>query len=119
MIIKEDRTRLDQALGNPRLTVLLLSGVEESKAGKVYDFVSNKNWEPFRRFFLITDLTVLSEAEQTRWFDGTNTDYYAAVGGKERPKSVAQKGPIEDLLRTSLEPDILEIRGAFAAGDQM
>ena len=117
MIIKENRTRLDQALGNPKLTVLLLSGVRESKVGKVYDFVSNENLEPWRRCFLITDLVVLTEAEQTRWFDGANTDRYAVVGGTQHPKSVALKGPIEDLLKSDGKPGRRKIRSAFARGD--
>lgn len=117
MIIKENRTGLDQALGNPKLTVLLLSGVRESKAGKVYDFVSNENWDTWRRCFLITDLTVLTGAEQTEWFDGAKTDRYAVVGGKEHPKSVAQMGLIEDLLKSDGKPGRRKIGSTFARGD--
>ena len=115
----KNRVRLNQALENARLTVLLLSGMRESKAGKVHDFVSAHDLEQWRRCFLITDLTVISEAEKTRWFDGANTDYYAVVGSTEHPKVVAQKGFIGDLLGSDGQPDILKIRSAFAIGDQL
>ena len=119
MIIMKNRVRLNQALENARLTVLLLSGMRESKAGKVHDFVSARDLEQWRRCFLITDLTVISEAEKTRWFDGAKTDHYAVVGSTEHPKAVAQEGSIEDLLRSDGRPGIRKIRSAFAIGDQL
>lgn len=122
MVVREGRKRLDTALGNPRLTILLLSGTKESKAGKVHDTVAKlllaKKWEPWYRCFLVTDLGLLTSPEKTRWFGGAQTDQYAVVGGSRIPKRLGRKGPINELLYEG-RPDILEIEDAFGSGDEL
>ena len=119
MIIKENRTKLDQALGNDKTTILLLAGPDGSQSGAIHNFVMGYDWEPWRLYFLLTDLTILTSAEQDQWFDGPHNNHYAVVGGPQVPKVVARKGPVKDLLRNNGKPSILKIRSAFAAGDQL
>lgn len=119
MVVKQGRTRLDTALRNPKLTVLLLSGSKESNAGATHKTIASREWEPWRRYFLVTDLSLLTNAEKTRWFGGNRTDRYAVVGGRNQPKAVGKKGPIGDLLRTNGSPSNLKVRLTFARGDQL
>ena len=113
MIVKEGRTRLDQALKNPKFTVLLLSGPKESKAGETHAAVAARQWEPWRKCFLVTDLSLLSNSEKTRWFGGDRIDRYALMSGKNQTKTVKKKGPIQDLLRANGKPSYLKIRLAY------
>ena len=117
MIITDDRTRLDSALVDPDTTVLLLSGDEDSKAREIHDFIHGAELEAWRKCFLISDLKILKASERKAWFDGENSERYAALGGTT--KKLAVRGPIDDLLTASDEPSILEIRQAFARGDKV
>jgi hypothetical protein len=121
MIIDQDRTELDQALDNERLTVLLLAGTKESKAGEVHGFAITTVGllEDFYRCFLLTDLSILTMPEKNRWFTGDEMDRYAVVGGKESPKRVGKKGAVDDLLRIDRQPSKTKIRLAFAKGNQL
>ena len=111
--------KLDQALEDDRTTILLLSGGQDSKCEEVHAFVDGYDWEPWRHYFLITDLLILMPAELDQWFDGPNPDQYAVIGGATIPKPVARKGPVEHLLKADGGPSILKIRSVFAAGDQV
>ncbi len=114
MVIKEKRTRLDKALSNQRLTVLLLSGTKESKAGKIHNAFVAFKWERSYRCILITDLSLLTKSERTKWFDGAKVDRYAVLKGTNLPKRLASKGPVENLLRVrDSRPDRIKIRRAI------
>ncbi len=119
MVVQQGRTRLDTALANPELTVLILSGPKESKAGTTHQAIASREWEPWRRYFLVTDLALLTDMEKAKWFGGDRTDRYAVVGGSNQPKAVGKKGPIRDLLRNNGALSTLKVRLAFAKGDQL
>jgi hypothetical protein len=119
MIIGENRTELDHALSDEQNVLLLLYGTTGSKAGRVHDFVENEDFAPWRKCFLLTDLNILTESEMAEWFEEDISDRYAVVGGAAEPKTTAKKGPVDDLLRTDGQPDIIKIDTAFAEGEQL
>ena len=117
MVIKLDRTKLDEAIdtnGDPRWIVLLLSGPDGSIAKQIHDFLGDKGLERWRKYFLITVLDVLTEPERIKWFGGANTERYAVL--KRKTKDVAWTGPVSELLRANGNPSILKIRQAFTRG---
>ncbi len=118
MIIKQDTTEMQSALANVEWTVMLLSGDEASTAGKVHTFLEGLGLEPWRKYFLITDLNALRQQDRDAWFGGANVDRYVVLGGSV-PKRPACAGPITDLLRADQEPSSMKIRKAFAKGDQL
>ncbi len=117
MILKQSRKKLDRALNDDDTTIFLLSGDKNSKAREVHDFIEEYVWAPWDRWFLVTGLSILKPSEKQTWFDGANVERYAVLGGA-KPKSIAQKGPITELLRAAdSKPAITKIERAFAAGD--
>lgn len=119
MIVKEGKARLKKTLGNKRLTVLLLLGARDSKAGEVHEFFMKDTWEDWRRCFLIMDPALLTPAEKSRWFGVGNSDRYAVVGGRKTPKDLGKRGPIKDLLNSRGKPDVFNIAKAFGSGDKL
>ena len=118
MVITQDRSKLDEALtmnGNSGWVVLVLSGADGSVAGEIHDYLLDKGLEPWRKYFLITDLDVLHEAERYAWFGGAHTERYAVL--KRTTKEVAWTGPVSELLRVNGKPSILKIRRAFTKGE--
>lgn len=118
MVIRQDRTKLDEAIdenGDPNWVVLLLSGADGSKAEEIHDYMEDKGLEEWRKYFLITDLTVLDESERAEWFGGANMERYAVL--KQKTKEVAADGPVSELLRTNGKPNIVKIRRAFTKGE--
>ena len=118
MRLTTNRTKFDTQLGDGDLTLLLLVGATDSQAGSVHDFFENRNWEPWRICWLISDTSVLTAAELDSWFDNESDDRYAVVGGAPL-KAVAIKGSIDKLLRADGQPSVLKIRSGFAKGDQL
>ena len=119
MIISDenDRKELDDCLNGADSTLLLLIGSMSTKSKDVYDCFYDKYHDPWHFCFLITDKSVLKEDESKNWFNENIIDY-AVIGGKVIPKKVAKAGPITDLLlKTSGDPDYLEIRAATLLGD--
>lgn len=121
MVIRQSRKRLDKAIdknGHPDWIVLLLSGADGSIAEQIHDFLKeeskNGNLEPWRKYYLITDLDVLEESERDAWFGGANTERYAVL--QRETKKVVLTGSVLDLLISNVEPDILKIREAFTEG---
>jgi len=119
MIITQDREELDKALQDPFATVLILAGGTGSQCREVHDFVDSRTWEQWYRWFLITDLSVLSNEERMSWFGGDVLEQYAVLGGKLSPKNVAQQGAINNLLNKDGSPSYLRMRRAFLAGDRL
>lgn len=119
MIITDDRSRLNSALEDARTTILVLSGTRESSAGTIHACMEDDGWEDWYRCFMITDLGVLTNDEKNAWFEGNNNERYAVLGGA-RPKSIAARGSITDLLfPDSNECDILKIEEELAKGDEL
>lgn len=117
MVITNDMKELRAAIeedDRKQFVALLLSGTEDSSAGQVHSFLEDKGLEPWRKYFLITDLAVLDERQRKDWFGGANTDRYAVL--KRTTKEVVLSGPILDLLDEDGQPDILKIRPAFGKG---
>jgi hypothetical protein len=117
MVIMQDRSKLDEAIdqnGDPRWIVLLLSGAKGSTAGQIHGFIDSAGLEPWRKYFLITDIGVLDESERNAWFAGAHTERYAVL--KRKTKKVAWTGPVSELLRVDGKPSILKIRKAFTKG---
>jgi hypothetical protein len=116
MIVSTARTRLDQALANERHTLLLLCGSRQSQAGIIHAALKTMGLAPWRRYFLITNLTLLTDQEKQTWFDNAQSDRYALLGGRILPKTVAVSGPITDLLRADGKPGARKIRAAYNQG---
>lgn len=118
MVIAQDRSKLDEAIdenGDPNWVVLLLSGAEGSKAGDIHDYMEDKGLEAWRKYYLITDISVLMPSERTQWFGEINTEKYAVL--KRKTKEVAVSGPVSELLRANGKPNIIKIRRAFTKGE--
>lgn len=117
MIVTDDRSELERARGEAQTTILVLSGTEESRAGTIHACMEEDGWEDWYRWFLITDLNVLTEEEKNARFEGNNTERYAVLGGGP-PKNVAARGRVNDLmLPNSDECDTLTIQEELAKGD--
>lgn len=119
MIIKKDRAKLDESLNDTTTTVFLLVGQENSKAGEVHGLIESRTWDDWQRWFLITDLSLLTDTEKWAWFSGITSEYYAVLGGNNLPKTIAQQGPVTDLLNKDGRPGYLKIRQAFLKGDEI
>jgi len=118
MILTDDRSMLDKACADSRTTILVLSGTKGSRAETVHGCMEDGDWEPWYRWFLITDLRLLTADEKNRWFAGNNQDRYAVLGG-DPPKSVAAQGKAEALLLPdSTECDTLTIMEELSKGDE-
>lgn len=118
MILTDDRSKLDKACADPKTTVLVLSGTEGSRAETIHKCMEEGGWEPWYRWFLITDLLLLTDNEKKSWFGGDNQDRYAVLGGNP-PKIVAAKGNVEALLLPdSNECDTLTIMEELSKGDK-
>jgi hypothetical protein len=117
MILTDDRSELNKGCANARTTILVLSGTEESRAGTIHECMEDNGWEGWYRWFLITNLSVLTSDEKNAWFEGNNHERYAVLGGAP-PKSVAARGRVKDLLLPGNdECDILTIQEELAKGD--
>jgi len=112
-LISQDRRPIDDALRDPTTTLLILSGGQDSDAKAVHDLAQVGITEPWRKTFLLLDLSVLSETEKEKWMNSENR--YAVY--KTSSDKVAQQGPVSDFILSSGKPSILKIRSAFAKGD--
>lgn len=120
MIISTKREALDADINNVKNTILVLSGSTGASGAKIEKFLTDDTGlEAWRKFFLITDLSILSTKEKQDWFSGDNFDRYAVLGGKHRPRNIGPKGAVEDLLTPEGEPDKLELYDFFAKGDKL
>lgn len=119
MILTEDRGGLDSNLNDTTTTIFILVGPTNSKAGAVHDLMVTKNWDAYHNFYLFPETTLLAPDELNTWFDGNTSQYYVVLGGANLPKTIAQKGPVTDLLKNNGTPDSLAIRDIFLKGDEV
>lgn len=124
-IITDDRSKLDEALSNPKLTLLVLSGSESTAARAIHDVTEAKVTEPGRKVFWITDLALLSDEElgdpDERLF--ARGGRFAVVGwckaeDKSRHRVVVARGNHAALRRSNGKPDVFAIRAQFNAGEE-
>jgi hypothetical protein len=115
MILTDDRGPLDDELSIKKRTIIVLSGDEDTKSGEIHEFIEERDWDPWDRWFLVTDLSILTPEESYGWFiDKPNR--HAVLGGTT-PKVIAQKGSVNKLLRQNGKPSATKISKAFAKGD--
>lgn len=114
--ILDDRSELDEALEDPDLTLLVLSGDEETQAGAVHAKAEAIE-EPWCRTFWIRDLALLAEAELADWFDAPGR--YAVLCARRKGAKwehwISVQGPLEDLMTRKGKPSALKIQDAFAS----
>ncbi len=113
--IDQDRAELDQALADQDNTLLILTGDEQSNAQAIHDKAEGMNLFPWRRVFILREVSVLSSTERELW--GDSDERFASWSCSAR--SVGRKGPAADLLRRNGAPSILRIRGSFAAAEKL
>ncbi len=106
------RKRLDRALEDRVLTLLLITDEDLDVAETVHD-VAEEIAKPGQEVFLIKDMGLLTPAERKLWFD--ESGHYAVVGGKQRV--VAIRGPLDELILSDGSPSKIEIRYVLAKGD--
>ena len=111
-VISDDRSKLDAALANTRLTLFLISGAGTSAAQAIHDEAEGI-LESWQRVFWIQDLSILAQSERDAWF--AMEGRYAVVARKSR--EVVAKGEHADLLLVSGEPSTIEIAEAINKGD--
>jgi hypothetical protein len=123
-IIVDDRTKFDEALAKPRLTLLVLSGSEATAARAIHDVTEAKITEPGRKVFWITDFDLLSDDElggvDERLF--ARGGRYAIVGrckaaGGAVQRVVVVRGYHSALLKPNGMPDVFSIRAAYNEGE--
>ncbi|MBK7875158.1 MAG: hypothetical protein IPJ77_05325 [Planctomycetes bacterium] len=116
-ILVKSRTRLDAALALPDATLfLVLDDRDETAAEGVHDKAEEiAAPRPWRRVFLVTDDSILTDDERMLWFD--EPGHYAVVGG--RKKVVAVRGSLDELTLDDGTPIAAMIRTAFNRGDQL
>lgn len=110
MIIKDDRTELDNAIKDIKITLLLLFGTNTT-AENIHKTASDSISEPWRKTFLIENISILSEKEKAEWY---KDDYSFTTLSKN--KIVVEKNNI-DLLCNSGNPSIRKIKSIFAKAD--
>lgn len=130
-IITDDRSALDDALGDDRATLLVLVGEPPSSAGQVHDCAEGERpdcgegiTDDWRYTFLVTDPDILTPAERQEWFrlgdpgDGPAPDadpepvsVYAIL---DRTSGRTCRDELSALMLND-EPSIIKIKLAFAA----
>ena len=117
MIIVNDRTELNAALSNYDLTLMLMLGKEDTRAGVLHQALEDGSWEDWHHWFLITNADSLTDDERAEWLPDGVVLVYVVLGG-DAPKGAAQHGSVGDLLLPgSNDGDGLAIGAAFSAGD--
>ncbi len=124
-VIRNSRVSLSRRLEDATSTVLVLSGAdgdedpEAEVAEAIHDLLqARKDMEPWREWFLVKNLAILTSAEREEWFGGSNNGRFAVLGGGV-PKLTGPQGVVAKLLRKDGKPSILRIRRVFAKGDQL
>jgi hypothetical protein len=80
MVLTDDRTDLDGSLGNDE-SICVLRGDEQSVPGKVHGCLEgNWNPQPWHKWFLVTDESLLTPAEISAWFNDNPANDYAFLG---------------------------------------
>jgi hypothetical protein len=114
--ILDDRSELDEALDDPDVTLLVLSGDETTPAGEVHAKAEDLD-DPRCRTFWIRDLALLTDDERADWFDAPGR--YAVVcarrKGAKRERWTSVQGPLEDLMTRKGKPSAQKIQDTVAS----
>lgn len=125
-LVRQSRAALDRALGLPRdasgkpkpsarpNVVLLLFGSEHGPERDLHDTSEATMTQPWRKTFLVTDSSILTASERSRW--GAVDDHYAVH--KVDGDLVPTKGEIVELQLMSGRPSRRKLRSAFAHAEQ-
>jgi hypothetical protein len=114
--ILNDRSELDEALDDPDLTLLVLSGDEGTQAGALHAKAEEIE-ESGCRTFWIRDLALLTETERAEWLDGPGR--YAVLCGQRKGVKwehwISVQGPLEELMTPKGKPSASRIQDVFAS----
>jgi hypothetical protein len=116
MIITNDRKELNVAL-NSAVSLCILIGQQASSAGKVHTDLETGTWgnEPWQRWFLVTDRSVLSDEETEKWYGSDTSIDYVFLG--RNTKAVVSRGIAKDDLLVGDECDYITCIEKFAEAD--
>jgi hypothetical protein len=117
MILNDDRTELDNALGSDK-SICILRGAVQSDPGKVHACLEgDPNTQPWHRWFLVTDEALLSADEKSTWFSDNPAIDYAFLGCTTN--DVTSNGTSSDdlLLPNGGECDFPTFLDKFAEAD--
>ncbi len=121
-----DRTSFDQALRDPKTTILVFAG-QGTTAAAVHDCAERNKSEPWHRVFWFPDHAPLSEDERKRWSLGDppapgappppdSAARFAVLS--KHPKSAVTSGGVTDLLRPDGQPSDASVQDQFDLGDE-
>ena len=116
MILTNDRTELDNALGSEK-SICVLLGNPTSDPGIVHTCLDG-NWgpQPWQNWFLVADPALLTASENSTWFNDDPAVDYAFLG--RTSKDVTSNGRSSDDLLDGGRCDFLTYLSKFAEADQ-
>ena len=115
MVLNDNRSELDAAL-NGNFSICVLLGSEGSAPGTVHDCLED-DWgpQPWYRWFLITDPSLLTFNEKSKWFESKPGINYAFLGRSS--KATTSSGSAQNDLLDGGECDYLSYIDKFAEAD--
>ena len=115
MVLSDDRSELDAAL-NVGFRICVLRGAEASVPGSVHDCLEG-DWgpQPWYRWFLITNPSLLTANETSKWFGNNPDTDYAFLGRWTR--AATSSGSAQDDLLDGGECDNFSYIDKFAEAD--
>ena len=116
MILTDDRTELDDALGSDK-SICVLRGAEQSDPGKTHGCLEG-NWgpQPWHKWYLVTNETLLTADEISTWFEDDPANDYAFLG--RNTNVVTSNGASSSDLLDGGACDFLTYIKKFAQADQ-
>jgi hypothetical protein len=117
MVIKMDRSKVDDSLEQDFSICILVGGASSSPA-KVHACMDARGWgdEPWNKWFLITDPRVLSDEEKNQWFGRDSKHDYVFLG--RTSKGITSSGQAKRDLLVGGECDYITFIEKFAEADQ-
>lgn len=117
MIITADRGPFDNALGSNNSICVLRGGID-SDAGEVHTCMEGGNWgpQPYHKWFLFTDESLLTASEIAEWFNDIAGTDYAFLG--RNSNAVTSSGSCSSDLLDGSECDYFAYLEKFGEADQ-
>lgn len=118
MKIDNDRTDLDAALKDPRITFLFAFGEPNTVAEQIHNKAGEIGLEDDRKIFWITKPEILNKSDRAAWYK--SDDQYTMLSAEDDGTSrriVCQK-PLTELCLVSGGPSVRKIRAAFAEAEE-